>query len=72
MICGGENGTSGSHLAVFSEDLAFSSHFMVPRPPPISHPIGVLVVLATPAKILSKMVGNSVSYPVYSRHSELP
>ena len=33
------------------------------------HPIGVLVVLTTP---VAKMVGNSASYPVYSRHSKLP
>ena len=45
-----ENGTNGSHLAVFSEDVAFACHFVAPRPPPPSHPIGVLVVLATPVK----------------------
>ena len=28
--------------------------------------------LVTPVKCLSKMVGNSASYPVYSRHNELP
>ena len=36
-----------------------------------THPIGVLVVLATPVKEVSKMVGNPASYPVYSIYSEL-
>ena len=46
--CGGENGTNGSHFPVFSEDVVFARHFMALRPPPPSHPIGVLVVLAMP------------------------
>ena len=29
----GENGTNGSHLAVFSEDVAFACHFIAPHPP---------------------------------------
>ena len=44
--CGDENGTIGSHFPVFSEDAAFTYHFMATHPPPHSHPIGVLVVLA--------------------------
>ena len=60
--CGGENSTNGIHLAVFSEDKAFSCHFMAPTCPPASYPIGVLVVLATAVKRLAKLVGNSVSY----------
>ena len=28
------NGTNGCHLAVFSEDVAFACHFVVPRLPP--------------------------------------
>ena len=31
--CGGENGTNGNHLAVFSEDVAFAHHFMAPYLP---------------------------------------
>ena len=27
-VCGGENDTSGCHLAVFSEDVTFAHHFM--------------------------------------------
>ena len=69
MTCGGENGTNGSHFPVFSEDIAFAHHFVATHPPP--PPIGVLVVLATPVKRLSKMVGNPASYPVYSRYNEL-
>ena len=67
MTCGGENGTSESQLADFSEDVAFICHFMAP------HPIGVLVdmVLATPVQKLSKMLRNPASYPVYSRYNEL-
>ena len=38
------------HLAGFSQDVAFARHFMATRPPPPSHPIGVLLVLATPVK----------------------
>ena len=38
---------------------------------PPSHSIGMLVALTTLEK-LSKMVDNLASYPVYSRHSELP
>ena len=65
MTCGGENGTNECYLAVFSEHIAFAHHFVAPCPP-----VGTLVVLATPVK-LSKMVGNSDSYPVQYRHSEL-
>ena len=46
MTCGGENGTNGNHFPVFSEDVAFAQ---LP-----SHPIGVLVVLATPVKYYLK------------------
>ena len=70
MTCGGENGTSGSHLAVFSEDVAFACHFVATRLPP-TLPSYRNAVLATPVKKLSKMAGNSASYPVYSRYSEL-
>ena len=31
-VSGGENGTNGSHLPIFSEDVAFVHYFMVPRP----------------------------------------
>ena len=48
VICGGENGTNGCHLAVFSVDVA-SSLPLYGFPP--FHLIEVLVVLATPAKI---------------------
>ena len=34
VTCGGENGTNGSHVAVFSEDVAFACHFVAPHPPP--------------------------------------
>ena len=32
VICGGENGTNGCHLAVSSLDVALSHHFVVPHP----------------------------------------
>ena len=60
MICGGANDTSGCHLAVYSEDVAVARHFVATRPPP--HPAGMLVVLTTPVKKLSKMAGYSASY----------
>ena len=47
-----ENGTNESHFPVFSDDIDFSHHFVAPRPPPPSHPIGMLVVLAMPVKII--------------------
>ena len=49
LICGGENGTNGSHLAVFIVNLVCASHFVATHPPP---PIGVLVILTTPAKTI--------------------
>ena len=38
MICGGANDTSGCHLAVFSEDVAFACHFVATHPPPTLPP----------------------------------
>ena len=51
VIRGGENGTN-SDLAVFSENVAFSATLWLPAcpPPPPSHLIGVLLVLATSVK----------------------
>ena len=66
MTCGDENGTNGCYLAIFSEDVAFARHFVASHLPPPSHPVGVLLVLAMLIKNLSKMVGNSASYAVYS------
>ena len=34
----------------------------LPTHPPSSHPVGVLLVLGTPVKKLSKMAGNLASY----------
>ena len=50
MTCRGENGTNESHLAVFSKYVAFACHFVAPRLPLASHPVGMLVVLATTVK----------------------
>ena len=50
MICGGENSTNGCYLAVFNEDIAFVHHFVATHPPPLSHPVGVLQVLAMPVQ----------------------
>ena len=55
-----ENDTNGCHLAGFSQDVAFARRFVASHPP--SHPAGVLLILATPVKKLSKLVGNSASY----------
>ena len=62
VTCRGENGTNGCQLTVFSLDVAFARHFLSICPPPCSSPTGVLVILATPVKILYKMVGNSARY----------
>ena len=32
VICGGENGTNGCHLAGFSEDVAYAHHFVATCP----------------------------------------
>ena len=40
VTCGGANGTSRSHLAVFSEYVAFVCHFVTPCPPPTLLPYG--------------------------------
>ena len=69
MTCGGENGTNGSDFPVFSEDVAFAYHFVATCP--LSHPVGVLLLLTTPVKKLSKMAGNPASYPVNSRYNDL-
>ena len=50
IYCGGENSTNGCHLAGFSKDVALACHFVATRPPPPSHPIQVLLVLATPVQ----------------------
>ena len=52
MICGGQNDTSGCHLAVFSEDVAFARHFVATHPPPSLPPCRSAT---TPVKKLSKM-----------------
>ena len=54
VLCdsGGENGINGCHLAGFSEDVAFGHHFVATCLPPPSHPIGMLLVLATPVKTI--------------------
>ena len=45
----------------FSEDVAFTCTLWLSTCPPPSHPMGVLVVLATPVEKPSKMVGNSAT-----------
>ena len=40
----------------------FPTASWLPTHPPPSHPAGVLLILATPVKKLSKTVGNSASY----------
>ena len=48
VICGGENDTKGCQLAGFGEDVAFARHFVATHP--LSHPVGVLLILAMPVK----------------------
>ena len=50
MLYGGENDTSGCHLAGFGEEVAFACHFVATHPPPPSRSVGVLLVLAMPVK----------------------
>ena len=48
VICGGENGISGCHLAVFSVAIALAHNFVALTTPPIE----VLVALAMPIKTI--------------------
>ena len=57
VICGAQNDTNECHLADFTVDAVSANHFMASY-----HPNGMLVVLTIPGKI-SKMAGNSGSYP---------
>ena len=57
MICGGENGTNGCHLAVSNEDVAFA-HLFSSALQPCRSASGI----GYTGKKLSKMVGNSASY----------
>ena len=65
-MCGGENGTNGSQLLVFSEDIAFSLHFMAPRTPHNS-----ASGTGYASKKLSKIAEIPASYPMHGRYSEL-
>ena len=55
MTYGDENGTSGSHFPVFSEDVAFACHFVAP---PYRSASGIGYTI----KKLFKMVGNPASF----------
>ena len=48
----------------FSEDEAFACHIVATRPPPPSHPVGVLVVLAMPVKNYVKLW--AIQLPIHS------
>ena len=56
----------------FGEYVAFAHYFVAPCPPTTLQPYrrsnGIFYI----SKRQSKMVDNSASYPVYSRHSKLP
>ena len=60
MIGGVDNGTNGRHLVVFSVDIALA-HFVDPL-----HPYRSACGIGYASKKLSKMVGNSASYPFNS------
>ena len=62
VICGGENDTNGCHLAGFSEDVAFTHHFVATHLPPTLPPCRSATGIGYASKKLSKMAGNSVSY----------
>ena len=52
-------------VLVKTELLHHARHFVASHPPPTlppSHPVGVLLVLVTPVKKLSKMAGSLASY----------
>ena len=63
MICGGENGTSGCHLTVFTVNVAFAHHFVATHPsttlPPYKSASGIGYTSKT---TVFKVVSNSASY----------
>ena len=62
MICKGENGTTGCHLAGFSEIVTFASHFVATCPPPTLPPYRNATGIGYASKQLPKVVGNSAGY----------
>ena len=62
VICGGENGTDGCQLVVFSVDIAFAHCFVAPT----LHPYRSACGIGHTSKKLFKMVGNSATYPFNS------
>ena len=67
--------------AGFSEDVAITYHFVVTRPPPPSHPIGVLLVLAMSVKNYLKwweiqlaiypIVGGQIDYKLLQNRGKI-
>ena len=79
-MCGGDNGTNGCRLAVFTVDVAFACHFMATHPHPLPHPIAVLVVLAILVKNLKwcaiqlaihSLVGEEMDYKYLNIESSI-
>ena len=62
VICGGENGINGCHLADFTVDVAFD--FKATHPPHNLSPYKIGSGIVYGCKKLSKMVANSASYPL--------
>ena len=54
-------------LAVFSKDVAFACHFVAPRPPTLPPYRSASGIDYASKKTIYNMMGNSASYPVYSR-----
>ena len=52
MICGDANNTSGCHLAVFGEDVAFAHHFVATHPPSTLPPCKSVSGIDYPSKKL--------------------
>ena len=52
VICVDENGTSECHLDVFTVDVAFACHFVVPAHSSPTHPVRVVVVVAMPVNTI--------------------
>ena len=66
VICGGENGTNGCHLADFSEDIAFACHFVATCLPPALPPCRSVTGISYNSKKLYKMASYSASYSLNS------
>ena len=62
-----ENGTNRCHFAVFTIDIAFACHLVATHQLPTLLPYRSASGIGYTSKKLSKMVGDSATYPLHSQ-----